>query len=162
MAAERLSMRKIKEVLRLQAAGRSTRGISQSTGIARSTVSEYLVRAHAANLSWPLPDHLTDSAVEDLLFPPAVAVLKKPLPDWKAVHDEMKGRRRTGVTLQLLWIEYREATPEGRSTASSARTTGSGVDASILCCDRSTRAVKRCLSISLRRPAMLTSRFGSS
>lgn len=114
MAAERLSMRKIKEVLRLQAAGHSQRAIATSTGIARSTVSEYLERAAAAGLSWPLPDALTDTELEDLLFKtPAPAVDRRPLPDWKSVYDEMKAKRRTGVTLQLLWLEYKEANPDG-------------------------------------------------
>lgn len=114
MAAERLSMRKIKEVLRLQAAGHSQRAISHSTGIARSTVGEYLNRAANAGLRWPLPDHLTDSALQDLLFKfTATPGLIRPLPDWKGIYDEMKKKRRTGVTLQLLWLEYKEANPDG-------------------------------------------------
>lgn len=114
MAAERLSMRKIKEVLRLKAAGHSGRAISKSTGIARSTVGEYLERAAAAGVTWPLPDHFTDSALEDLLFPAtAPGVLVRPLPEWKGIYDEMKAKRRTGVTLQLLWLEYKEANPDG-------------------------------------------------
>jgi DNA-binding NarL/FixJ family response regulator len=50
MAAERLSMRKAKEVLRLKAAGQSNRAIARSLRIARSTVAEYLSRAEAAGL----------------------------------------------------------------------------------------------------------------
>jgi transposase len=114
MAAERLSMCKIKEVLRLQAADHSQRAIAHSTGIARSTVREYLDRAAVAGLSWPLPDHLTDSALEDLLFKStATPGLIRPLPDWKSIYDELKTKRRIGVTLQLLWLEYKEANPDG-------------------------------------------------
>lgn len=113
MAAERLSMRKIKEVLRLRAAGQSHRTIAKSTGIARSTVREYVDRAAAAGLSWPLPEQLTDSALEDLLFKTAATPGIRPLPEWRKVFDEMKTRRSTGVTLQLLWLEYKEANPDG-------------------------------------------------
>ena len=114
MAAERLSMRKIREVLRLAAAGQSQRAIAESVLVARSTVREYLKRAAAAGLSWPLPDELTESAMEALLFPaPPPSTVRRPLPDWAAIYEEMKTRRRTGVTLQLLWLEYKEAHPDG-------------------------------------------------
>src|SRR5688572_1694431 len=68
MAAERLSMRKIKEVLRLDAAGQSHRAIARSVMVARSTVKEYLQRAATAGLSWPVPNDLSDTALEALLF----------------------------------------------------------------------------------------------
>ena len=54
----RLPMRKIKDVLRLHAAGRSARQIGASVGVGRSTVAEYLRRADVAGLSWPLPEGL--------------------------------------------------------------------------------------------------------
>ena len=55
MAAERLSMRKIRELLRLQAAGHSQRAIARSLGVARSTVGDYLGRIQQARLTWPVP-----------------------------------------------------------------------------------------------------------
>ena len=114
MAAERLSMRKIKEVLRLAAAGRSNRTIARGLGIAHSTVREYRGRAQAAGLGWPLEPELSDSELERRLFPlPRPSNIRRPLPDWNAVHEEMKARRRTGVTLQLLWLEYKERHPDG-------------------------------------------------
>jgi transposase len=114
MPAERLSMRKIKEVLRLHAAGQSQRAIAQSVRVARSTVREYLERAAAASLCWPLADDLTDTALEARLFPPAVpSNVTRPLPHWPTIHAEMKAKRRTGVTLHLLWFEYKEANPTG-------------------------------------------------
>jgi transposase len=114
MTAERLSMRKIKEVLRLNAAARSNREIARSVGISRSTVKEYLQRAAAAGLSWPSPEELTDSALEARLFPPPPpSTVRRPLPDWPAIHEELKARPRTGVTLQLLWLEYLEIHPDG-------------------------------------------------
>ena len=71
MPAKRLSMRKIKEVLRLKRGqGLSNRKIAAACGSARPTVSEYLRRAEEADLSWPLPGDLTDTHLEQLLFPP--------------------------------------------------------------------------------------------
>ncbi len=62
MPAERLSMRKIKEILRLKwASGLSNRKIAHSCGIARPTVNEYLRRAEQAGLSWPLSDEWEDT-----------------------------------------------------------------------------------------------------
>jgi DNA-binding NarL/FixJ family response regulator len=55
MAAERLSMRKIKELLRLDAEGLSEREISRSLKLSRSTVQRYRQRAEEAGLTWPLP-----------------------------------------------------------------------------------------------------------
>ena len=62
MPAERVPMRSVREILRLRAEGLSDRAI------ARSTVSDYAGRAAAAGLGWPLPEGLTDSALEALLF----------------------------------------------------------------------------------------------
>jgi len=109
---ERLSMRKIREVLRLRAEGLSQRAIAQSCGIAHSTVGEYLRRAERAGLGWPLPSELDEDTLYEKLFPrPARSRTGKlPQPDWGEVHLEL---RRKGVTLRLLWLEYREAHPEG-------------------------------------------------
>jgi hypothetical protein len=68
MPAERASMRCVKEILRLKAEGLSDRAIARSTGLARSTVSDYVSRAKVAGLAWPLPAELTDTALEALLF----------------------------------------------------------------------------------------------
>jgi len=113
MPAQRLSMRKIKEVLRLcWAHGLSKRKTARSCGISRPAVDEYLRRAEAAGLSWPLPTDLDDSALERLLFPaaPALPAPVRGLPDWSTIHREL---RRKGVTLFLLWQEYREHHPQG-------------------------------------------------
>jgi hypothetical protein len=69
--AKRLSVRKIKEVLRLHhERGLSPRQIAKSCGIGRTTVSEYLSRAKAAGLGWPLSPDLDHRSLEDRLFPP--------------------------------------------------------------------------------------------
>jgi transposase len=103
-------MRKIEDVLRLHAQGFSTRRMSLATG--KTTVIEYLRRAATAGVSWPLPDGLDEAALERLLFPPPPPAKGRQLvePDWAAVHRELK---RPGVTLALLWDEYRGQHPNG-------------------------------------------------
>lgn len=112
MAAKRLSMRKIREVLRLKHEfGLSNRDIAKPCSIGRTTVSDYLSRASAGGLEWPLPPEFDDAAVERLLFPPSPPPgFKRPLPDWSEIHLEL---RRKSVTLMLLWEEYKSVYPEG-------------------------------------------------
>ncbi len=112
MPAKRLSMRKIKEVLRLCSQGLSDRQIARSVKVGRTTVRQIRKKAEAAGLNWPLPDDLTETALEALLFPshtPA-GVHPRPIPDWKYIHTEL---RRKGVTLQRLWIEYKDTHRDG-------------------------------------------------
>ena len=113
MPAQRLSMRHIREVLRLKwVGGLSDRKIAQSLQISRPTVAEYVRRAQAAGLSWPLPPSLDDLALECQLFATThtPSAPRCPPPDWPQVHREL---RRKGVTLFLLWQEYKAVTPEG-------------------------------------------------
>ena len=107
MPAERLTMRKVKEVLRLHwGCGLSQRQIAKSCGVARPTVAEYLRRAEAAGLSWPLPPDLDEGQLERLLYPLPASLSGevRPLPRWPEIHRELK---RPGVTLFLLWQEYK-------------------------------------------------------
>lgn len=113
MPAKSLSMRKIKEVLRLKwGLNLSNRQIATTCGIGRPTVSEYLRRASDAGLSWPLPKGLSDTQIEQQLFPPPpdLPAELRGMPIWSEVHQELKHK---GVTLFLLWQEYREAHPKG-------------------------------------------------
>jgi transposase len=105
-------MRKIEEVLRLQAQGFSTRRIALATGVGKTTVIEYLRRAEAAGLSWPVPEGQDEAALERLLFPPPPPAKGRRIsdPDWATIHRE---RKRPGVTLALLWDEYRGPHPDG-------------------------------------------------
>ena len=107
MPAERVTMRKIKDILRLRwACGLSNRQVAASCGVARSTVTETLSRAIAAGLSWPLPEELDDRQLEARLYPAPPPPTSPPLaaPDWAALHQELT---RKGVTLALLWQEYK-------------------------------------------------------
>ena len=113
MPRERIPMRKIKEVLRLMwSCGLSRRAIAKSCSVARSTVDEYVTRAASAGLSWPLPEGLDDTALEQLLYPPTTTpeVSSRPTPDWHALHQELS---RRDVTLMLLWHEYKAQNPTG-------------------------------------------------
>lgn len=105
-------MRKIREALRLAASGLSTRAMASSLSVGRTTLREYLGRARRAGLSWPLPDDLSDSDLEQFLFPrtPRAEDVSPAQPDWASVHGEL---RHKGVTLALLWEEYRGVHPDG-------------------------------------------------
>jgi transposase len=107
MPAERAPMRKIREVLRLKhACGLSERRIALAIGLSRSTIKAYLKRAESCGIVWPLPPEIEDSALERQLFPTIEVArdVARPLPEWREVQRELK---RRGVTLQLLWEEYR-------------------------------------------------------
>ena len=113
MAAERLPMRKLREILRLKLqAGLSGRAIARSCNLSAGRVSGYLGRVALAKLTWPLSPELDDDvALERLLFPDEhKPVADRPEPDWAQVHREL---RRKHVTKLLLWQEYRETQPDG-------------------------------------------------
>jgi transposase len=107
-------MRRVREILRLKhECGASDRAIGRSLGIARSTVALTLDRVAAAGLAWPLSATLSDRVLEALLYADAGSrqgVRRKAEPDWTHVHREL---RRPGVTLMLLWEEYRAREPGG-------------------------------------------------
>ena len=113
MPAERVSMKKIRDVLRLtHTMGLSSRKVSEATGIGRTAISDYVRRAAIARLTWPLPEGLDDTELERRLFPPCYAGLSLTgeAPDWSYIHAGMK---RRGVTLALLWQEYRTGRAQG-------------------------------------------------
>ena len=105
-------MRKIEEVLRLHhECGRTNREIARAVRASPTTVGDYLRQARLAELPWPLPEGMTEVALEAALFPPLPASkVRRPEPIWAAVHREVG---RVGVTLDLLWQEYRECHPDG-------------------------------------------------
>ena len=100
-------MRRIRQVLQLHfGVHASARVIALEVGVGRTTVQDYLARANAAGLGWPLAADLTDEALEQLLFPAPSRKLGArhyPEPDWAALVREMK---RPGVSLSILWGEY--------------------------------------------------------
>jgi transposase len=113
MPAERVSMRKIRDVLRLtHALGMSRRLVGEATGIGKTAVGEYVRRAAVAGLGWPIPDEIDDAELERRLFPPPEvrSSTSRTEPDWSYNHAELK---RRGVTLALLWQEYRAEHAQG-------------------------------------------------
>ncbi len=106
MPRKRVSMRKIREVLRLKwSQGLSDRRVARSCKVSKSSISDYVRRAKAAGLSWPLPTELDDEQLETKLFAEEKREkLQKPKPDWAVIHKELK---RKGVSKFLLWQEYR-------------------------------------------------------
>ena len=101
-------MHKIKEVIRLKAANLPLRTIASASKLSLGAVAKYVKAAEQAGLSWPLPADLSDEALQRLLGgidQPAAVSERYIAPDCAAIHQELK---RKGVTLQLLWHEYRD------------------------------------------------------
>ena len=117
MAKPRLSIRKIKEILRLSYQCGLSRGqAAQSSKVGRSTVGDYLWRAKQAGVGWPLPENLTNQELEQKLFPHnkvVVPLSAKPLPDFASMDHVLRSHWNVNLTLDLLWREYKEQHPEG-------------------------------------------------
>lgn len=112
-AKRELTMRQLRQMLRLQHDGVSTHEIGRTLGVARSTIRDNLGRAAKAGLVWPLGPGLTDDILEQRLFSKAgyiPGVRRRAEPDWAVLAREMK---RPGVNLMVLWEEYRDANPGG-------------------------------------------------
>src|ERR1700724_283287 len=113
MPTQRLSMRRIREVLRLRYQGLTERVIARTLGVSNGVVNGYVRRARRAGLAWPLPESIDDEGLELLLFPAPLAASqsdRRAAPDWIYVEKEL---RRRSVTRLLLWEEYRAANPDG-------------------------------------------------
>jgi len=106
MSKKRISMVKIKELLRLKfECGLSNRNIAVCLNIGCSTVSEILTRFKKSELIWPLADGCSDADLTHALYQPKGASTNKVLPDFTLCFTELK---RKGVTKLLLWEEYYE------------------------------------------------------
>ena len=103
MAKERLSMRKIREILRLKYECNLTdRQIAKSCLVARSTVANYLSKTKSAGLKWPIPENFSDTDIYNLMYKSRGnrSGIKRNMPPMEYIHNELK---KKGVTLQLLW-----------------------------------------------------------
>ena len=112
-AKRELSMRQLRNLLRLHHDGVSAREIGRLLGVARSTIQDNLKRAAAAGLIWPLPEDVSDDALERQLFGRAGVApgqRRRVEPDWADLARELK---RPGVTMTILWEEYRDVHPGG-------------------------------------------------
>lgn len=112
MPAQRVSMRKIREVLRLRNTTElSKRQIGRAVGIGATAVGEYIGRAIAAGVPWPVPEEIDDAELERRLFPAQLpSSTLREMPDLERVHREL---RRKGVTRMILWQEYKLTHPDG-------------------------------------------------
>jgi transposase len=114
VAQARLSVRKIREILRLRAEGFSEREMARGVGVARSSIQICLWRAERAGIGWPVPVELDDAALEALLYPrPKPGVEVHPTPDFEWIERELK---RKHVTRRQLWREYLAEHPTGSNT----------------------------------------------
>jgi transposase len=78
--------------------------VARSLGISPGAVASVLSRAKAIGLTSEAPEDLSDDALEQPLYGPTLAGgVARPLPDPTWIHTEL---RRTGVTLELLHLEY--------------------------------------------------------
>jgi transposase len=107
-----MNMRMIKDILRLKGEGLSHERVAASLSISKGVVAKYLGLAGAAGLDWHAAAALDEAALERRLLgrDPGVVVL----PDYARIHVEL---RRKGMTLLLLWQEYREANVGARTWA---------------------------------------------
>ena len=112
MTKRGLRMQQIREILRLHyEGGRSAREIARAYGVSHTTVGDVVGRFERTGQSWPVPADQTDTALARLLYPGNLGRPRvRPEPDWATIHQELA---RKGVTLQLLWAEYREVHPTG-------------------------------------------------
>ena len=98
-------MTKYREILRLRSLEFSERNIARSAGVSRNTVKKVLARADELDLEWPLDFGMTDSALEELMFPREKSATNKRMPDFDYIRKELM---RNGVNKKLLWYEYME------------------------------------------------------
>lgn len=112
MPRERISMRKTKDVLRMKwSLGLSHRQVARSLSISVGTVGNCLDRARVAGLaSWESVEALSEAALDARLFPPVRSQRECAEPEWTEVAQELC---KKGVTLALLWQEYKAEHPEG-------------------------------------------------
>ena len=96
-------MTNYREILRLHSLGLNKTEIASSCRCARNTVAATLQRAANCNLQWPLPEGMSDKQLSERLFPSSTAKPACKMPDYAYVHKELQ---RSGVTLNLLWLEY--------------------------------------------------------
>ncbi len=112
MAAKRLRMRKIRDILKLKhELGLAHRSIARALHVSIGTVSEYLAKAKEMGVSWPLPEEVDDAQLEARLFPRPANGHPRRNPDFSHIHEELK--RHRSLTILQAWVEYAEDNPGG-------------------------------------------------
>jgi len=111
-----ISMKQVRDVLQLHSVmNLSLRKIEGATNVAKSTISDYIKRFMESGLNIEQINILNDDELQLKLFPEHSLGVKskKVMPDMSYLHQEMKLRKKTKVTMRLLWEEYIEANPDG-------------------------------------------------
>jgi transposase len=122
-----LTVRKVREVLRLDSLGLSQRQIALSCCVGQATVSDYLKAAEQAGLKWPEIAEWGEERLLAALTPAGPAAPRRtqwPEPDYAAIRQELQTHKH--VTLQLLWEEYREQHPDGYAASGDRGTAAMG------------------------------------
>ena len=104
-------MTNYREILRLHSLGLNKTEIASSCQCARNTVAATLQRAANCGLQWPLPEEMSDKQLSERLFPTSPSKPVYKMPDYAYVNKELQ---RSGITLNLLWLEWNTATSVGR------------------------------------------------
>lgn len=113
MPKPRISLRMIKDVIRLKwQADLSHEQIALSLNISKGAVTKYLSLTHAAGLDWEAVQDWSEQRLTSALLPKASTSQPYIAPDWGRIHRELD---RKGMTLMLLWQEYVETHPQGRT-----------------------------------------------
>ena len=142
MTQERLTVHKIREILRLKEAGLfNNRAIALSCKISNSTVGEYLRRAQAAGLHWPLPEGMREDELYQKLFPQtSESTSERPVPDWSAVNQKLK---KKGVHPKAVVNRVsRQVSERSQATPNFASTTATGLKTNLQRVAFHTRAEK--------------------
>jgi transposase len=101
-------MKNIKEILHMHFIdNRSMKNIASITGVSYSTIRDNVISATSKGLTWLQIEAMSEESLERVL---SANDNQRPLPDCERIERELK---KTGVTLQLLWQEYKEAYPNG-------------------------------------------------
>ena len=145
MSNKKLSMRRIKEVLRLRfVCERSQREIATTIGLSSATVWDYLDRARRAQLDFEKVIALDEAALEALLFAPPPSLRRtRPMPNLPLVLSELS---RKDVKLDLLWNEYVARNPRVTATVGSASIASNGPQPCRSRCAKRTRPARSCSS----------------
>ena len=113
MPAQRVGLRMIKDVIRLKWEARLSHDkIATALGISKGVVQKYVALASAAKLDWDEVRDWDEQRLQQALLPASRPPSGFVEPDWARVHQDLQ---RKGVTLMLLWQEYTEAHPGGRT-----------------------------------------------
>lgn len=104
MPTPRMTMRKIKDVLRLKLQAQlSHEQIAAALRISKGAVTKYTNLASAAGLDWLAVDSLSEAELERRLLAKPERRCHYVMPDYGRVHQQLQ---RKGMTLMLLWEEY--------------------------------------------------------